>query len=52
MRNAPPKVPNAIGKALSKKGVGGIRQAGPGPHPEDSFRLTLKSVCLIVLTYA
>jgi len=30
----------------SKNGWGGLRQAGPGPHPQDVFGLGLRSVCL------
>ena len=32
-----------------KKRVGGHRQAGPGPHPQNGFGLTLRGVCLILL---
>jgi hypothetical protein len=33
-----------------KKGWG-LRQAGPGSHPQDGLGLTLRSICSIVLTY-
>jgi len=29
--------------------VGGLRQSGPGPHPQDGFVLPLRSICLIPL---
>jgi hypothetical protein len=34
-----------------KKGWG-LRQAGPGSHPQDGLGLTLRSICSIVLTYS
>jgi len=32
-----------------QKGVGSLRQVGPGPHPQDGFSLTPKSVCLATM---
>jgi len=34
------------GNSSRQKRMGGLRQAGPGPHPKDGFSLTLRSVFL------
>jgi len=40
------------GDSSWQKRVGGLRQAGLGPHPQDGIDLTLGSVRPLVLTYA
>ena len=39
------------GNSSWQKRVRGLREAGAGPHPQDGFGLTLRSICLIVLTH-
>jgi len=34
-----------VGNSSWQERVGGLREGGPGPHPQDGFGLTLRSVC-------